>query len=189
MKKRQDGLYLRDSLADEIFESVASSLNKYTDDSTVSKFFLIPKEVAYLFSFMASTLTANTYSPEFTLEETEGIAVRTIYYISSVAGLQIYLKERSILTNSSPYNWNTNEEQIVKTTKDLKKIFSKKVTVSKTIYKVMKKVLSRLQIVQEQESIGIPDRRFLTSRFIQNLTIAMLWGYYFGKKLTIAHKK
>lgn len=177
--------YLKDSLAFQIYDSVVSSVNEYAHDSTVSKFFLLPEPIINLYALIANTLSAASYVPNFQLEETNNLPIRAIFYVTAVSGLQIYLKERSVLTNSAPYKWKENEKEIVKVSIKIKKILNEKTKISQVAGQVMAKTVSRLSPSKEDLDLEIEGRKFFRRKFNHNLWLAVAWGYFFAKELVV----
>ena len=106
-------------IAGEIFNLI----NQYTDDSTVAKFFL-PDEIATACYGITAGFTACVYTPTLPPEKTLDSALLSFYYALVTYGFNLYLKERSLKTNASPYILPTEKKQIMQAQKyTLKRIF------------------------------------------------------------------
>ena len=86
-------------IANEIFNLI----NEYTSDSYVSKFFLTDEIAAACYSLTAG-FTSVIYTPELTPDETVDATMLSFLYALLTYGFNIYLKERSLRTNSAPYH-------------------------------------------------------------------------------------
>src|SRR6185437_14998624 len=85
-------------IANEIFNLI----NEYTHDSHVSKFFLTDEVAAACYSLTAG-FTSVVYKPALDPEQTVDATLLSFLYALMTYGFNIYLKERSLKTNSQPY--------------------------------------------------------------------------------------
>src|SRR5882672_9756277 len=86
-------------IANEIFNLI----NQYTNDSSVSKFFLTDEIASSCYSLTAG-FTSVIYTPNLEPEQTVDAALLSFLYALMTYGFNIYLKERSLSTNSAPYS-------------------------------------------------------------------------------------
>ena len=96
-------------IANEIFNLI----NEYTNDSHVSKFFLTD-EIASACYGLTAGFTSVIYTPSLNPEQTVDSAMLSFLYALMTYGFNIYLKERSLKTNSQPYRiafWQTGSKE------------------------------------------------------------------------------
>src|SRR5258708_1990393 len=85
-------------IANEIFNLI----NEYTNDSSISKFFLTDEIASACYSLSAG-FTSVIYKPALDPELTVDSSLLSFLYALITYGFNIYLKERSLKTNSQPY--------------------------------------------------------------------------------------
>ncbi len=91
-------------MATEIFEL----MNQYTHDSATAKFFL-NDEINRSLYVTAGSFASVVYAPQLEIEEITTSAILPLFLILITYGFQIYLKERSLKTNSAPFRLTTDE--------------------------------------------------------------------------------
>src|ERR1700733_14689061 len=115
-KKKADVTRLEDQallIANEIFNLI----NQYTNDSHVSKFFLTD-EVASACYGLTAGFSSVIYTPALDPEATVDSTMLSFLYALMTYGFNIYLKERSLRTNSQPYRMPYEKKLVRKAKKD-----------------------------------------------------------------------
>src|SRR5437667_9539308 len=101
-------------IAGEIFNLI----NQYTHDSNVSKFFLTD-EVARACYGLAGGFSSVIYSPPLKPDEIKDTTILSFIYAVMTYGFNIYLKERSLVTNGKPYSMPIDTAVIKKAQKKI----------------------------------------------------------------------
>ncbi len=98
-------------LATQIWEDVVHSMGQYTNDSFTSKF-LPPEEILTYVRPIASSFAQLHYTPLPTKKEIYKSHLYGVFYFLIICGMQMHIKERSILKNHAPYTLETHEKLI-----------------------------------------------------------------------------
>jgi len=171
-------------IANEIFNLI----NQYTHDSGISKFFLTD-DIAYNCYLLAGGFASLIYSPALDPDELPDSAILSYIYALLTYGFNIYIKERSLLTNAAPYVLPTNKtviKQLQKKTLDMTdqgKLYS-----TPLADKIISIILLNVQNNIELDGLKIRTHTLQVSRFNGYSKLSLYWGYNFALQL-IEYKK
>jgi hypothetical protein len=178
----KDKTHLEDQalfIANEIFNLI----NEYTNDSYVSKFFLTDEIANECYSLTAG-FTSVIYTPTLTPEQTVDASMLSFLYALMTYGFNIYLKERSLKTNSQPYRlpW---EKAIVKK--------AQKVTLTRTTKgdllstpladNIIALIIENINTQMDLTEFVIPGHRMNKRKFWDYVKLSLYWGYNFAGEL------
>lgn len=166
-------------IASEIFQLI----NQYTHDSNVSKFFLAD-EVATACYGLAGGFSSVVYSPPLEPERVKDTAILSLMYALMTYGFNIYLKERSLITNAAPYRLPTDQ----KTIKDIQKKTLKRTSMGKLLSTPLsdKIIAILLENVKNQMSMSefiLEGHRLHKRKFNEYVKLSLYWGYNFAREL------
>lgn len=177
-------------IAGEIFNLI----NQYTDDSTVSKFFL-NDEVANACYGLAAGFASVVYTPPLEPEETVDSALLSFLYALMTYGFNIYLKERSLRTNAAPYRMPFDEKTIKKAQKSTLVRTSKGDLLSTPLAdKIIMIIVENIEHQMDMNEFTIKKHRLNKKKFWDYTKLSLYWGYNFagtllGEKPAKAPKK
>ena len=166
-------------IANEIFNLI----NEYTHDSYVSKFFLTDDIATACYSLTAG-FTSVIYTPILNPEETVDATLLSFLYALMTYGFNIYLKERSLKTNSRPYRL-PSEKSIVKR--------AQKVTLTRTAKgelfstpltdNISALIIENIHDQMDITEFLIPGHRMNKRKFWDYVKLSLYWGYNFAEEL------
>src|SRR5579872_5465959 len=166
-------------IANEIFHLI----NEYTHDSHVSKFFLTDDIATACYSLTAG-FTSVIYTPILNPQETVDATMLSFLYALMTYGFNIYLKERSLKTNSQPYRL-PSEKSIVKR--------AQKVTLTKTAKgellstpltdNIIALIIENIHDQMDITEFLIPGHRLNKRKFWDYVKLSLYWGYNFAGEL------
>jgi hypothetical protein len=166
-------------IANEIFNLI----NEYTNDSHVSKFFLTD-EIASACYGLTAGFTSVIYTPILTPEQTIDSTMLSFLYALMTYGFNIYLKERSLKTNSEPYRLPYNKEIVKK---------AQKITLSRTAKgnlistpladNIIAIIIENITNQMGTEEFIIKGHRLNKRKFWDYVKLTLYWGYNFAWEL------
>jgi hypothetical protein len=166
-------------IANEIFNLI----NEYTNDSDISKFFLTD-EVANACYGLTAGFTSVVYTPTLDPEDTVDSTMLSFLYALMTYGFNIYLKERSLRTNSAPYRM-PYEKKIVKK--------AQKATLSRTSQgdlvstpladNIIAILVENIRNQMDLKEFVIKGHRMNKSKFWDYVKLSLYWGYNFAQAL------
>lgn len=166
-------------IAGEIFNLI----NQYTHDSNISKFFL-PDEVATACYSLAAGFSSVVYAPALDPEDTVDAALLSFYYALMTYGVNIYLKERSLKTNASPYNMPTDKRLVRKAQKlTLEKTSQGELDSTPLADKIISVITENIENQMDLKEFQVKKHRLNKKKFWDYTKLSLYWGYNFGKEL------
>ncbi|CAN5135117.1 hypothetical protein BH11PAT1_BH11PAT1_7800 [soil metagenome] len=176
--------YSTDPLALQVWEDVVYSMDQYTNDSAVSKFFL-PEEITLHCKETAAIFAQLHFSPIPTSKEVLKTRLFGLFYLSTTCGVQIYLKERAIFTNYSPYAMQTDPRETREARRKTLKQLAEGVEIFQPITDVLDLFMQQLLPTKEKMKRHNKNRDFNEELFDKLLPITLIWGYLFAKEMIL----
>jgi hypothetical protein len=166
-------------IAGEIFNLI----NQYTHDSTVSKFFL-SDEVANACYGLAAGFASVVYTPALEPEDTVDAALLSFLYALMTYGFNIYLKERSLRTNASPYSMPTDNKIIKKAQKATLSRTSEGDLLSTPLAdKIIMIIVENIEQQMDMNEFTVRRHRLNKKKFWDYTKLSLYWGYNFAGML------
>lgn len=166
-------------IAGEIFNLI----NQYTHDSNVSKFFL-DDEVANACYGLAAGFASVVYTPALDAEDTVDCALLSFLYALMTYGFNIYLKERSLRTNASPYRMPHEIKVIKKAQRETLARTSKGDLMSSPLSdKIIMIIVENIEHQMDMSEFKIKGHRFNKRKFWDYTKLSLYWGYNFAGAL------
>lgn len=166
-------------IANEIFNLI----NEYTHDSHVAKFFLTDDIATACYSLTAG-FTSVIYTPILDPETTVDATLLSFLYALMTYGFNIYIKERSLRTNSKPYRL-PSEKSVVKR--------AQKITLTKTAKgelistpltdNIIALIIENIRDQMDITEFLIPGHRMNKRKFWDYVKLSLYWGYNFAGEL------
>src|SRR5579872_1127058 len=156
--------YLKHPHAQQIFEEIRYSYNAYTNDSSVTKFFL-PEELVLYCRPIAAAFASLLYEP---MIEPSNIYNATLYFIfllSTISGVQIYLKNRAIHKFHAAYKIKVKQKDIDFAKENALFILTKGVKLSEAPQQVVHKLVYYLLNAKTPKQLKLKGRKFNTQKF------------------------
>lgn len=166
-------------IANEIFNLI----NQYTNDSSVSKFFLTDEIASSCYSLTAG-FTAVIYTPNLEPDKTVDAALLSFLYALMTYGFNIYLKERSLSTNSAPYTL-PHEKKIVKSAQKRALTRTNKGNLVSTPLadNIIAIILENITTQMDINEFTIKGHRLNKRKFWDYVKLSLYWGYNFAEEL------
>ncbi|MGH7202950.1 MAG: hypothetical protein ACREHC_00725 [Candidatus Levyibacteriota bacterium] len=166
-------------IANEIFNLI----NEYTNDSQVSKFFLTD-EVANACYGLTAGFTSVVYTPSLDPEETVDAMMLSFLYALMTYGFNIYLKERSLRTNSAPYRMPYEKKIVKKAQKNTLAKTAKGDLVSTPLAdNIIAILVENIRNQMDLKEFIIKNHRMNKSKFWDYVKLSLYWGYNFAQTL------
>lgn len=176
MTQHQDNEELQEHAA-RIASEIFYLINQYTHDNIQSKFFL-PEEISQSFYVAAGGFAAVIYIPQLESDEIQQTYALLLFLILITYGFQIYLKERSLKTNSSPYTLPT-DIQIIDSVRQT--VFQQaeegELQSSKLAQAVIDIAISHFSTTVHIENLQLKDHITDETKLNNYMTIALYYGY------------
>lgn len=176
--------YSTDPVALQVWEDVIYSMDQYTHDSTVSKFFL-PEELTTHCKSNAAIFAQLHFSPIPSTKEVLKSRLFGLFYLSMTCGIQIFLKERAIFTNNSPYLMQTDPKEIREAKRKTLKQLQDGVEIFHPITEVLELFMMQLSPTKEKMKRFNKNRDFNEELFDKLLPITLIWGYLFAREMIL----
>lgn len=166
-------------IAGEIF----NSLNQYTHDSNISKFFLTD-DIANACYGLAGGFASVIYTPQPEPEEIKNTTALSFIYALMTYGFNIYLKERSLSTNAAPYTLPRDPKIIKKIQKKTLSYTSHGKLVSTPLAdKIIQILTNNIKNQVKLEEFSLKKYRLKKRNFFDYCKLSMYWGYNFAREL------
>lgn len=166
-------------IASEIFNLI----NQYTNDSNIAKFFL-SDEIAKACYGLAGGFSSVMYTPALKPSELQDTPILSFFYALMTYGFNIYLKERSLLTNAAPYYLPTDVAYIKKIQKKTLTLTSRGDLVSTLLAdKIITILFENIHNQIDLTEFTIKGHRFSKRKFWDYTKLSLYWGYNFGRGL------
>lgn len=166
-------------IANEIFNLI----NEYTNDSHVSKFFLTD-EIASVCYGLTAGFTSIIYSPELEPEQTIDAAMLSFLYALMTYGFNIYLKERSLRTNSAPYRLPYDKRIVRKAQKSTLTRTSKGDLMSTPLAdNIISIIVENINTQMDVSEFMLKGHRMNKQKFWDYVKLSLYWGYNFAGEL------
>lgn len=163
-------------IAGEIFHLI----NQYTHDSNVSKFFLTD-EIATACYGLAGGFSSVVYTPPLEPDEIKDTAILSLIYALMTYGFNIYLKERSLTTNASPYTLPTDRKKIKTIQKRILARTSNGKLISTPLSdKIIKILCENVRTQMYLSEFALKDHRLSKRKFYEYVKLSLYWGYNFA---------
>ena len=173
-----------DPLALQIWEEVVYSMDSYTHDSTVAKFYL-PEELTTHCRLIAAAFAQIHYAPIPKTEEVMKTRLFGLFYLTIICGAQTYLKERAIFTHYNPYTIQTDEKAIRELKNKIMHELEEGVPVDAPLSEVMDLFLHQLTPMKQKIMKQAKSRIFHEDLFDKFLPMILVWGYLFAKEMVL----
>ncbi|MBU3979430.1 hypothetical protein KJ980_06820 [Patescibacteria group bacterium] len=166
-------------IAGEIF----NSLNQYTHDSNISKFFLTD-DIANACYGLAGGFASVIYIPQPEPEEIKNTTALSFIYALMTYGFNIYLKEHSLSTNAAPYTLPRDPKIIKKIQKKTLSYTSRGKLVSTPLAdKIIRILTNNIKNQVKIEEFTLKGYRINKSKFLDYSKLSIYWGYNFAREL------
>jgi len=178
----KDSTHLEDQallIANEIFNLI----NEYTNDSYVSKFFLTDEIASSCYSLTAG-FTSVIYTPNLTPKITVDATMLSFLYALMTYGFNIYLKERSLKTNSQPYTLPYDKKIVKKAQKDTLSRTAKGDLLSTPLAdNIIAIIIENITTQMDLNEFSIRGHRLNKRKFWDYVKLSLYWGYNFAAEL------
>lgn len=174
-----------DPLVLRMWEDIVYSMDQYTHDSVVSKFFL-PEQLTVHCRHMASIFAQIHYAPLLDPEEAKRSRLYALFFLAMTCGVQIYLKEHALFTNNTPYHMKQEKGEIKTIIHNVTKSLFDGVNIHSTTEQIMEVFLKNLVTPMKLRRLEMKEKTFDLDKFQIFLPATILWGYLFAKEMLIA---
>ncbi len=171
-------------IAQIIWEDIIYSMDRFTNDSPVPKFFM-PEEISNECRSIAAIFATIHFSPMPSMKRVYRSRLYTLFYFSMMCGVQMYIQERGLFKGNVPYAVQTDKyaiklakNKIVKQLMDGVKVFS-------PIDEVLELFLKQLSPLKEKIERYTKDTHFDGNLFDTFLPAALVCGYLFAKEMIL----
>ncbi|GIW61299.1 MAG: hypothetical protein KatS3mg089_0151 [Patescibacteria group bacterium] len=171
-----------DPIGLRIWEEIVYSMDQYTNDSVLSKFYLPESLLEHCrkASFIFAQLL---YTPIPSTEEVKRTRLCGLLYLAMACGVQIYLKERSISKQYTPYRVVTDEQTIRLARNRVSRALTEGIKVQPPISQVLDLIITNLHSDQYIKRFTLKGKEFNSEKFDSLLPAVIMWGYLFAKEL------
>lgn len=174
--------FLKHPQALRIWEEIITSYNTYTNDSSVVRFFL-PEQLILHCRPVAAAFTSLPYSPTLDPQKVYETSLYYVFLLSTVCGVQIYLKEQAIERGYGPYKIYA-DETIVKNAKEQALLgLSMGAKLPEPADQVMKKFIAQFANSTQKSNFRLKGKSFDRKRYEYLLPASVFWGYLFAKDM------
>jgi hypothetical protein len=171
-------------IAGEIFNLI----NQYTHDSIVSKFFLTD-EVARSCYGLAGGFASVIYTPALEPEDVKDTTILSFIYAVMTYGFNIYLRERSFITNGAPYTIPSDSAVIKAAQRKTLRLTSKGSLSSTPLAdKIITILVENVRNQIDLDEMKIAKHRLNKKKFMDYTKLSLYWGYNFAKALLAEEK-
>lgn len=166
-------------IANEIFNLI----NEYTHDSNVSKFFLTDEIASACYSLTAGFASV-IYTPALTPGQTIDAALLSFLYALMTYGFNIYLRERSLRTNSQPYTLPYDKKLVRQAQKNTLSRTSKGELKSTPLAdNIIAIIIENIGTQMDMKEFSLKDHRLNKRKFEEYVKLSLYWGYNFAEEL------
>ncbi|MEK7605145.1 MAG: hypothetical protein AAB478_01335 [Patescibacteria group bacterium] len=173
-----------DPSVQRIWEDIVYSMDQYTHDSALSKFYL-PEDLLVHCRKASNIFSQLLYNPIPSPEEVSRTRLYGMLYLSMTGGVQIYLKERSLTKGYLPYRIRKEDEDIRLARQKIGRTLSEGIKVQPPVSQVMELFITHLNTQQYIRRFSLRGREFNVDKFENLLPAAIMWGYLFAKELVV----
>jgi len=173
-----------DPTVQRIWEAIVYSMDEYTHDSTLSKFYL-PEDILVHCRSAANIFAQLLYSPIPSPQEIQKTRLYGMLYLSMACGVQIYLKERALSRGYLPYKITSDSDIIRIARNKVGKVLSEGIKVQPPVSQVMELFITELNTQQYIRRFSIRGHEFNIEKFENLLPAAIMWGYLFSQELVL----
>jgi len=170
-----------DPIGEQLWEEIVYSMDQYTHDSSISKFYS-PESILKYCKTDAVIFTQLLYTPIPSKASAQKTNLYRIMYLSMSCGVQIYFKERALLSHV-PYGILDTNLHLRETRNKIGKMLSEGIKVKPPVSQVMELFLLNLNSQKYIQELTLKGREFNTEKFDNLLPAAVMWGYLFAKEL------
>jgi len=175
---------LIDSTVQRIWEDIVYSMDQYTNDSTLSKFYL-PEDALTHCHVAATIFTQLLYYPIPSPQEAKKTRLYAMVHLAMTCGVQIFLKERGLKKGFSPYKITTDEVAIRDARNKIGRVLSEGIKVKPPVSQVMELFIAQLNTPHYLRRFSLKGHEFNSEKFENLLPAAIMWGYLLTKELVI----
>lgn len=166
-------------IANEIFNLI----NQYTDDSAVSKFFLTD-EIATACYGLTAGFTSVVYTPALKPEKTVDATMLSFLYALMTYGFNIYLKERSLRTNSAPYMLPYDKKIVTRAQKaTLARTADGELLSTPLADNIIAIIVENITTQMDMKELTLKGHRLNKRKFWDYVKLSLYWGYNFAEEL------
>jgi hypothetical protein len=173
-----------DPLSLQIWEEVVYSMDSYTHDSAISKFYL-PEELTTHSKLVAAAFAQIHYAPIPTTEQVMKTRLFGLFYLTIMCGIQSYIKERAIFTSYAPYTIQNDPKVIRDLKSKIMHDLEEGVPVEAPLAEVMDLFLNQLTPMKHRITKQTKNRIFHEDLFDKFLPMILVWGYLFAKEMVL----
>lgn len=173
-----------DPAVQRIWEDIIYSMDQYTHDSAVSKFYL-PEDILIHCRSAANIFTQLLYTPIPSPDEVKKTRLYGMIHLSMTCGVQIYLKERCLTRGYLPYKINNDSETVRFARNKIGKLLSEGIKVQPPVSQVMELFITQLNTEHYIRRFTIKGREFNAEKFENLLPAAIMWGYLLAQELVV----
>lgn len=173
-----------DITVQRIWEDIVYSMDQYTHDSVLSKFYL-PEDILVHCRSIANIFAQLLYTPIPSPDEIQKSRLYGMLYLSMTCGVQIYLKERSLTKGYLPYTIQKDEALIRLAKNKVGKLLSEGIKVQPPVSQVMELFIAQLNTEHYIRRFSLRGREFNAEKFENLLPAAIMWGYLFSQELIV----
>ncbi len=168
-------------IANEIFNLI----NEYTNDSHVSKFFLTD-EIASACYGLTAGFASVVYTPSLDPETTVDATMLSFLYALMTYGFNIYLKERSLRTNSQPYTMPYDTKVVRKAQKDtLSRTARGDLHSTPLADNIIAIIIENIHTQMDLSEFSLRGHRLNKRKFWDYVKLSLYWGYNFAGELLL----
>ncbi len=164
-----------------IWEELVYSMDQYTNDSVLSKFYL-PELILEHCRKAAFIFAQLLYTPIPSIDEVKRTRLSGLLYLAMV---QVYLKERAIFKQHAPYRFATDEQTIRLARNKVSRVLTEGIKVQPPTSQVLDLIITNLHSEQYIKRFTLKGKEFNLEKFESLLPAAIMWGYLFTKELII----
>lgn len=173
-----------DPTVQRIWEDIVYSMDQYTNDSTLSKFYL-PEDILAHCRSAAGVFAQLLYTPIPSKDEVKRSRLFGLLYLSMTCGVQIFLKERSMTKGYVPYRVLQDDAILREARNHVGKMLSEGIKVQPPVSQVMELFLEQLSTDHYVRRMSMRGREFNAEKFENLLPAAIMWGYLLSQELII----
>ena len=171
------------STAQVLWEEVIYSLDEFTSDSTLAKFFM-PEELLDASRPVAAAFAMLHFSPFPPLKDIYRTRLYSLFLFAITCGTQTYLKEQSRAGTTRNLRFITDPKRVKEIKNSILRSLIDGVSICQPIDEVMSLFLKQLLPMKEQLRLYPVGSFFNEAMYDQFLPITLAWGYLFAKEMT-----
>lgn len=173
-----------DPTVNRIWEDIVYSMDQYTNDSALSKFYL-PEDILIHCRTAANIFTQLLYTPIPTKEQVSKSRAYGLLYLAMTCGVQIFLKERIMTKGYVPYKIVIDDDIIRTSRNKVGRILSEGIKVQSPVSQVMELFIEELTREHYTKRMTIRNHEFNAEKFDNLLPAAIMWGYLLTQELLV----